>query len=187
MSFAHSAIVALGAVLALVATQVGAGTGLAQGDASGDVTLTLTVDSAETAFGVGDTGKAGLSKGDTYVSNGILRDPAGQPVGTYHVACTITNELDKNGSAWSLCSTAAVIDGQGSLLASGITELFRYDTSSNGFGVAPPKAEFAVVGGTGSFAGAIGQATSTLDASRRTLEYRFHLSGISPPAQVPSE
>jgi hypothetical protein len=104
-----------------------------------------------------------------------------------HVACTITNELDRNGSAWSLCSTAAVIDGQGSLLASGITELLKYETSSNGFGVAPPKAEFAVVGGTGAFAGALGQARSTLDASRRTLEYRFTLVRTAPPAQVPTE
>ena len=95
--------------------------------------------------------------------------------GTYHVACIITDEVDEQGSAWSTCSTAAVIDGRGTLLASSIAELLEVETSGNGFGVAPPTAGFAVVGGTGEFAGAEGQATSTREPSVRRLEYRYTL------------
>jgi hypothetical protein len=145
------------------------------GDAGAVQTLTFTVDSSETERGTGDTGSEGLSTGDTYVSNGVLRDEAGDVAGTYHVACTITDENDEQGSAWSLCSTSAVIDGRGALLASAITELLEVQTAGNGFGVAPPIAEFAVVGGTGDFAGAAGQVTSTREPSIRRLEYAFTL------------
>ena len=182
MSLARYATMMVGAALAVVTAQG------VLADESGDVrSLTVTVDSAETEHGVGDTGQPGLSKGDTYVSNGILRDSTNRPVGTYHVACIITDEADSDGSAWSLCSTAAVLEGQGNLFGSGITKLLQAETSSNGFGVAPPTAEFAVIGGTGTFAGAVGQAIETRDASRRVLVYSFQLPGISPPAQVPSE
>jgi hypothetical protein len=180
MSFVRT--VAVVAVFAAVATVVPARTVLAgnpdASDAHGFHTLTLTVDTLETERGTGDTGFPGLTKGDTYVSNGKVRSVAGQVVGTYHVACTVTDELDENGSAWTLCSTATVIDGRGTLLASGLTELLNVETSGNGYGVAPPTADFALVGGTGSFAGAIGQVTSTRDASLRTLHYRFKLAPI---------
>ena len=138
-------------------------------------TLTFTVDSTETERGTGDTGEAGLSAGDTYVSNGVLRDEADGVAGTYHVACTITDEVDANGSAWSLCSTAAVIDDRGALLGSAITELLDVETAGYGFGVAPPVAEFALVGGTGEFAGAEGQITSIREPEVRKLEYVFVL------------
>jgi hypothetical protein len=133
------------------------------------------VDSAETERGTADIDGQGLSKGDAYVSNGVLRDESGEVAGTYHVACTITDEVDDRGSAWSTCSTAAVVDGRGALLAYSITELLEVQTSGNGFGVAPPMAEFALVGGTGEFAGAGGQVTSTREPSTRKLEYVFTL------------
>jgi hypothetical protein len=148
------------------------------GSARGIQTLTVTADTSETERGINDTGPTGLSKADTYVSNAKLRDLAGNLVGTYHVACTITDEEDENGSAWSLCQTAATIDGRGTLLASALTELLDVQTSPGGFGVAPPTAEFAIVGGTGAYAGAIGQVTETRDASIRKLNYRFVLSPI---------
>ena len=109
------------------------------------------------------------------VSNGVLRDEASEAVGTYHVACIITDEVDTSGSAWSLCSTAAVLDGRGALLGSAITELLDVETAGYGFGVAPPRAEFALVGGTGEFAGAEGQVTSIREPETRKLEYVFVL------------
>ncbi len=145
-------------------------------DSSGrNLLLKFSVDSKETERGSGDTGNAGLSKGDTYVSNGVLRDETGADAGTYHVACVITDEEDDKGSAWSLCSTAAVIDGHGTLLAYGATELLQVETSGNGFGVAPPTSEFALQGGTGEYEGAVGQVTSTRDASKRDLTFRVTL------------
>ena len=137
-------------------------------------TLTVVAASSETERGVGDTAPAGLSKGDTYVSNAPIRNLSGAVVGSYHVACTITDEND-NGNAWSICSTTAIITGRGTLVASGLAELLQVATSPGGFGVAPPTAEFALVGGTGSYAGARGLVTSTRDTSGRKLVYRFQL------------
>ena len=137
-------------------------------------TLTVTAASSETERGSVDAGPAGLSKGDTYVSNAKLRDLAGRSVGTYHVACTITDE-DDHGSAWSICTTAARITGRGTLMTTGLAKLLHVDTSPGGFGVAPPKATFPIVGGTGRYTGARGEVTSTRDASTRRLRYRFEL------------
>jgi hypothetical protein len=65
-------------------------------------TLTVTAASVDTEHGVGDTGPAGLSKGDTYVSNATVRNRAGgRIVGSYHVSCVITDENDSRGNAWS--------------------------------------------------------------------------------------
>jgi len=168
MSLARYATMMVGAALAVVTAQG------VLADESGDVrSLTVTVDSAETEHGVGDTGQPGLSKGDTYVSNAPLHDLSGAVVGSYHVACTITDEKDDNGNAWSICSTAASIEGGGTLVASGLTQLLQVATSPGGFGVASPTAEFALVGGTGSYAGARGVVTETRDASGRKLVYQF--------------
>ncbi len=138
-------------------------------------TLTVTAASSETEHGGADTGSPGLSKGDTYVSNAKVRNLAGTVVGTYHVACTITDENDAHGNAWSICWTTAKIKGRGTLVATGLAELLHVDTAPGGFGVAPPMARFAIVGGTGAYAGARGQVTSKRTSSTRTLRYRFTL------------
>jgi hypothetical protein len=124
MPLVRLSVFAVVSTFALFATFAPARTALAadsDGNGRGVHTLTFTVDSSETERGTGDTGFTGLTKGDTYVSNGRLRNLAGELVGTYHVACTVTDEEDESGSAWTLCSTAAVIDGRGALLASAIT------------------------------------------------------------------
>ncbi len=136
--------------------------------------LTVTAASKETERGGVDAGAPGLSKGDAYVSNAKLRNRAGTIAGTYHVACTITDEND-HGNAWSICWTTAKIKHRGTLIATGLAELLHVATAPGGFGVAPPKATFAIVGGTGSYAGARGQVTSKRDASIRRLTYRFTL------------
>ena len=140
---------------------------------SGVRTLTVIAVASETERGVGDTPPTGLSKGDTFVSNAPIHDLSGAVVGSYHVACTITDEEDNDGNAWSICSTAASIEGSGTLVASGLTQLLQVATSPGGFGVAPPTAEFALVGGTGSYAGARGVVTETRDTSGRKLVYQF--------------
>ena len=75
------------------------------------------------------------------------------------------------GNAWSMCTTTAAIEGRGTLVASGLAELLNVETSPGGFGVAPQRAEFAVVGGTGAYAGARGQVprSATRDASHAAL------------------
>ncbi len=146
------------------------------GGQSGLRTLNLTAASNETERGIADAPPAGLSQADIYTSNAKLRNRAGKIVGTYHVACTITDARDEHGSAWSTCSIAANFGHRGMLLASALTELLNVDTSPGGFGVAPPVAEFAIVGGTGDFAGASGTVTSTRDVSLRRLRFRYTLA-----------
>ena len=169
------AISAFVSIFAPGATALADGPSAAAGDDNtpGVSTLTVIAVSSETQRGVGDTPPLGLSKGDTYVSNAPLHDLSGAVVGSYHVACTITDEKDDNGNAWSICSTAASIEGGGTLVASGLTQLLQVATSPGGFGVAPPTAELALVGGTGSYAGARGVVTETRDASDRKLVYQF--------------
>ena len=111
---------------------------------SGVRTLTVIAVASETERGVGDTPPTGLSKGDTFVSNAPIHDLSGAVVGSYHVACTITDEEDNDGNAWSICSTTASIEGSGTLVASGLTQLLQVATSPGGFGVAPPTAEICV-------------------------------------------
>jgi hypothetical protein len=167
-------VFAVVAGLAVVATLVLAPASLARSTQRVH-TLTVTAASTDTEHGGGDTGPAGLSKGDTYVSNAKIRNRAGRVVGTYHVACVITDENDNRGNAWSICWTVARITGHGTLIATGLAELLHVKTAPGGFGVAPPKATFAIVGGTGSYADAHGQVTSKRTASTRTLRYRFRL------------
>ena len=100
--------------------------------------------------GTGDTPPTGLSAGDSYVSHAKLRTPAGRLVGTYDVACTITDAND-DGNAWSICTTTARIQHRSTLIASGLAELLQVKTSPGGFGVAPPTARFAIIGGTGVY------------------------------------
>jgi hypothetical protein len=115
-----------------------------------------------------------LSAGDSYVSHAKLRNPAGKLVGTYDVACTIT-DADDHGNAWSICTTTARIQHQGTLIATGVAELLQVKTSPGGFGVAPPTARFAIVGGTGAYRGARGAVISTRKPSARMLSYRYTL------------
>jgi hypothetical protein len=171
VSALRGSVLAVVAGLAVVATLVLAPASLARSTH----TLTVIAASTDTEHGGGDTGPPGLSKGDTYVSNAKVRNRAGRVVGTYHVACVITDENDNRGNAWSICWTVARITGRGTLLATGLAELLHVKTAPGGFGVAPPKATFAIVGGTGSYTGARGQVTSKRSASTRTLRYRFML------------
>jgi hypothetical protein len=136
--------------------------------------LTVMAVSTDTVRGTGDTPPAGLSAGDSYVSHAKLRSPAGKLVGTYDVACTITDAND-HGNAWSICTTTARIQHQGTLIATGVAELLQVKTSPGGFGVAPPTARFAIVGGTGAYRGARGVVTSTRKPSTRMLSYRYTL------------
>jgi hypothetical protein len=136
--------------------------------------LTVMAVSADTARGTGDTPPAGLSAGDSYVSHAKLRTGAGKLVGTYDVACTITDAND-HGNAWSICTTTARIQHQGTLVATGVAELLHVKTSPGGFGVAPPTARFAIIGGTGAYRGARGAVTSTRKPSTRMLSYRYTL------------
>jgi hypothetical protein len=136
--------------------------------------LTVMAVSTDTVRGTGDTPPAGLSAGDSYVSHAKLRSPAGKLVGTYDVACTITDAND-HGNAWSICTTTARIQHQGTLIATGVAELLQVKTSPGGFGVAPPTARFAIVGGTGAYRGARGAVTSTRKPSTRMLSYKYTL------------
>jgi hypothetical protein len=136
--------------------------------------LTVMAVSTDTVRGTGDTPPAGLSAGDSYVSHAKLRNPAGNLVGTYDVACTITDAND-HGNAWSICTTTALIQHRGTLIATGVAELLHVKTSPGGFGVAPPKARFAIIGGTGAYRGARGAVTSTRKPSTRLLSYRYTL------------
>ena len=136
--------------------------------------LTVMAVSADTVRGTGDTPPAGLSAGDSYVSHAKLRNPAGKLVGSYDVACTITDGND-HGNAWSICTTTARIQHRGTLIATGLAELLHVKTSPGGFGVAPPKASFAIIGGTGAYRGARGEVTSTRTPSTRDLSYRYTL------------
>jgi hypothetical protein len=130
--------------------------------------------STDTVRGTGDTPPAGLSAGDSYVSHAKLRSRAGGLVGTYDVACTITDAND-HGNAWSICTTTALIQHQGTLIATGVAELLQVKTSPGGFGVAPPTARFAIIGGTGAYRGARGAVTSARKPSARMLSYRYTL------------
>jgi hypothetical protein len=136
--------------------------------------LTVMAVSTDTVRGTGDTPPAGLSAGDSYVSHAKLRDPAGNLVGTYDVACTITDAND-HGNAWSICTTTARIQHRGTLIATGVAELLHVKTSPGGFGVAPPTARFAIIGGTGVYRSARGAVTSTRKPSARMLSYRYTL------------
>jgi hypothetical protein len=136
--------------------------------------LTVMAFSADTVRGTGDTPPAGLSAGDSYVSHAKLRDRAGKLVGTYDVTCTITDAND-DGNAWSICTTTARIQHRGTLIATGVAELLHVTTSPGGFGVAPPVARFAIIGGTGAYTGARGAVTSTRKPSTRMLSYRYTL------------
>ena len=136
--------------------------------------LTVMAVSTDTLRGTGDTPPAGLSAGDSYVSHAKLRSPAGKLVGTYDVACTITDAND-HGNAWSICTTTARIQHRGTLIATGVAELLHVKTSPGGFGVAPPTARFAIIGGTGAYRGARGAVTSTRKPSTRMLSYRYTL------------
>ena len=177
MSLLHCAVLAGVVTLAVVPTALSHDSGEdgRNGNSLGVHTLTVTAASSEAERGIGDIGANGISKSDTYVSTATLRDQSGAVVGSYHVACTITDEMDDQGNAWSICSTTAIIDGRGTLVATGIAQLLQVATAPGGFGVAPPTAELAVVGGTGLYAGAHGQVTSTRNVSLRTLVYRFKL------------
>ena len=166
-------VLATTAVLAVAVTLISSGPSRADG-AGRVYTVTVTAASEDTERGIADAGPAGLGKGDTYVSNAKLRNRRGRVVGAYHVTCTITDENDR-GNAWSNCTTVARIDGHGTLIATGLAELLDVDTAPGGFGVAPPRASFAIVGGTGSYTGARGQVTSKRTPSTRRLRYRFEL------------
>src|SRR6202012_3826146 len=97
----------------------------------------------------------------------------------YDVACTITDAND-HGNAWSICTTTARVQHRGTLIATGVAELLQVKTSPGGFGVAPPTASFAIIGGTGAYTGARGAVTSTRKPSARMLSYRY--TTVSAPA-----
>lgn len=157
------------AVLAVLVTSSAAVAGMQRAHV-----LTVMAVSADTVRGTGDTPPTGLSAGDSYVSHAKLRTPAGKLVGTYDVACTITDSND-DGNAWSICTTTARIQHRGTLIATGLAELLHVKTSPGGFGVAPTTARFAIIGGTGAYTGARGMVTSTRKPSTRMLSYRYTL------------
>jgi hypothetical protein len=136
--------------------------------------LSVIAASMDTVRGTGDTPPKGLSAGDSYVSHAKLRSAAGKRVGTYDVTCTITDAND-HGNAWSICTTTARIQHRGTLIATGLAQLLHVTTSPGGFGVAPPVARFAIIGGTGAYKGARGAVTSTRKPSTRKLVYRYML------------
>jgi hypothetical protein len=136
--------------------------------------ISFVVRSGQTQRGSADAPPSGLSVGDTYQSDGVLRTRSGAVAGSYHVSCMITGETPK-GTAWSICTTIANASHRGTLVATGLTKLLHVHTAPGGFGVAPKRASFALVGGTGVFAGARGQMVEKRTAKIRTLDYRFTL------------
>jgi hypothetical protein len=134
--------------------------------------ISLVVRSGETHRGTADAPPSGLSVGDTYQSDAALRTRGGAVAGSYDVSCTITG-LTPTGTAWSICTTIANVTHRGTLVATGLTKLLHVHTAPGGFGVAPSRASFALVGGTGAFAGARGQMVEKRTAKVRTLHYRF--------------
>lgn len=114
------------------------------------------------AYGAGDSrsvayidvGEAGLSQGDMRLGGRRLVDDEGQPIGAYSWVLTLQEPPDEDGrGAVSINAYLELADGQVMLqtLARNTGQLDDVDAV-----VVRPPIEFAIVGGTGVYAGAEG-------------------------------
>ena len=126
--------------------------------ASGSSTETFTLIGHEKAFHVVDNGRKGDSAGDDGTIAGTLnRD--GKQVGRYLAECVQTD-----GSGHSLCRFALALPGGQLVLETG------YGKGVNGNKVVHE----AIVGGTGTYAGASGYTDGT-ETGRTTVNWVIHL------------
>lgn len=134
-------------------------------------TLTLTANPVDRGWI--DVGPIARSKGDVFVLSAPLTDASGARAGTLVQACTIADD-DLDGRVVALCTFSATITGRGELVATGANLLVSDATgaSPNGVTIAA-RAQFAITGGTGAFAGASGVLTNSAAAGGRTLSFRY--------------
>ena len=163
-------LIVRGAALAVALTLVAVPAAEAKPKKRPARTIVLTAERAQTEQAVDDQGPAGFSKGDSYVSNALLKDAEGAIVGRYQLSCTVTDEADGT-HAFSICTGAAIFEG-GTLVTAGAAELTpaRQPDGSN---VPPPETILAIVGGTGEYTHARGQLHSTPNGATRTLRFTF--------------
>jgi dirigent-like protein len=95
------------------------------------------------------------SAGDVFIVSGRVRDTAGRPVGRASAVFTQTSRSSAQGAATFVLANGQIVV-EGRLAGSGA------DT-------------FAVVGGTGAYAGATG--TARITEGRRRTEFTFTLDG----------
>lgn len=162
---------ALGALLVIPTTATGAE------DKPRPKTLTLFTVRAETEYGTTDVGPTGLSKGDVYISTSPVRNEAGKGVGTCDINCVVVDEDAGGGLARMMCDSVASLGRRGEIVTTS-TVVGRVEPPSTfGLGVIPvgPKKNWAIVGGTGKFAGADGVLHRTRTDTGHTLRYRYWL------------
>jgi hypothetical protein len=147
----------LAAASAAAAGLVVAATAIASGHTLSSTTLTLQSKQVESSLHFVDQAPAGESPGDTLSFSQILY--SGQkPVGFAEISGTLLD--NKRHDADNL--TGTLILPKGTIVVQG-TSLGQAATQ-----------HLAVVGGTGTYAGAHGQATITSRATFSTLRLTFH-------------
>jgi hypothetical protein len=166
----------VGVAAALAALLVIPTTATAAEDKPRPKTLTLFTVRAETEYGASDVGPTGLSKGDVYISTSPLRNEAGKGVGTYDINCVVVDEDAGGGLARMTCDAVASLGRQGEIVTTS-TVVGQVTPPTSGLGVIPvgPKKNWAIVGGTGKFAGADGVLHRTRTDTGHTLRYRYWL------------
>jgi hypothetical protein len=138
-------------------------------------TLTLFTVRAETEYGASDIGPTGLSKGDVYISTSPVKNKAGKGVGTYDINCVVVDEDAGGGLARMMCDTVASLGRRGEIVTTS-TVVGRVTPPTSGLGVLPVgPLNWAIVGGTGKFAGADGVLRRTRTDTGHTMRYRYSL------------
>lgn len=140
---------ALAVTLAVAAASSAA---LLAGCGGGGTTLNLTVENG--ARTVVDLTGTGPGQGDLLAVEGALVDPAGARIGDFHLYAAVTR-TDATSEVRSTNAYISWNDSADSLMFMGAP---RYPA---GGGLPTEPVRFAVVGGTGQYAGAGGQATVT--------------------------
>lgn len=145
------------AMIGMAVTTAAVGVTTASG-ASGSATETFTLIGHETAFHIVDNGPKGDSANDIGTMSGTLfRD--GRHVGRYLADC-----IQTDGSGHSLCRFVLALPGGLLVLETG------YGTGVNGDRLVHE----AIVGGTGTYAGATGYTDGT-ETGRTTIKEVIHL------------
>jgi hypothetical protein len=134
-------------MLLLVALTVSAAALFAGGPAAGKTTLVFAVPGGGRIKFL-DFGKDGLKLGDRLAARGRLLNDAGERVGTAHLDCLVDRHIVAPDGGVYDCEYILELDD-------GLIILEGLDPHGPGTSL------FAVVGGTGAYAGANGEATFT--------------------------
>lgn len=141
-------------------------------------TLKITILNSQEEHGYNDAPPAGRSKGDVFLSSAPVHRK-GRVVGRYDLSATFTDEDQGDGRARAIYLGSTTIRGRGQLITSGIAVVSPRPAPGTTQGLGgkrvSKRARFAIIGGTGDFAGARGELFVKRGKARDRWRYRYRL------------